>query len=93
MSDIVKTIYDTFGKSFPSWHIPASFALNSAKFLKALSFNHEKFNNIYDTLKKWLADDYYSTEKFNNTFNFQTKVTLKEGIQHEVEWYKCIKKV
>ena len=92
MIDIVKTIYDALGKSSPSWHIPASFALNSAKLLKIFSFNRGKLSNIYDTLKKWVANDYYNTEKFNKTFNFQTGVSLEEGIRREVEWLKALKR-
>ena len=92
MSDIVKTIYDALGKSSPSWHIPGSFALNSAKLLKIFSFNRGKLSNIYDTLKKWVANNYYNTEKFNKTFNFQTGVSLEEGIRREVEWLKALKR-
>jgi nucleoside-diphosphate-sugar epimerase len=40
-------------------------------------------------MQKWLADDYYNTDKFCNTFNYQTKVSLEEGIRREVVWYKA----
>jgi len=92
MSDIVKTIYDALDKSCPSWHIPASFALNSAKVLKTLTFNRGKLNTICDALKKWVSDDYYNTDKFNKTFDFQTEVSLEEGIRREVEWLKALKR-
>lgn len=87
MRDIVAAITLTLGKSVPSFHIPASFALNSAKILKILSFNLGRFSTVHGTLQKWLADDYYNTEKFYSIFNFHTEVTIEEGIKREVDWY------
>lgn len=89
MRDIVAAITLALGKPVPSWHIPASFALTSAKIIKILSFNHGRLSTIHGTLQKWLADDYYTADKFCNTVNFQTKVSLEEGIRREVEWYKA----
>lgn len=88
MREIVAAITLALGKPVPSWYIPASFALTSAKIIKLLSFNHGRLSTIHDTLQKWLADDYYTTDKFCNTFNFQTKINLEEGIKREVDWYK-----
>lgn len=88
MHDIVAEIGLALGKSIPSWHVPASPALNLAKMIKKISFNRGRLSNIHDTLEKWLADDYYSTDKFCKAFNFQTKINLKEGIKREVEWLR-----
>jgi nucleoside-diphosphate-sugar epimerase len=89
MHDIVSAITCALGKSVPSWHIPESFALNSAKIIKKLSLNRGLFSTLHNTLQKWLADDYYNTDKFFKDFNFQTKVSLEEGMQREVVWYKA----
>lgn len=89
MRDIVEAIVFASGKPVPAWHIPASSALVSARILKKMSFNYGRFCNVNDTLQRWLADDYYNMDKFCDTFNYQTKVSLKEGIQREVEWYKA----
>ncbi len=88
MKDIVETIAAALGKRMSSFIIPAFFVLNSAKIVKKLSFNHSKFSNVYDTLQKWLANDYYNTDKFCNTFNYKTTVDLEEGIRREVEWFQ-----
>lgn len=89
---LMKTIVDTiaFGlKKFPpSWYIPASLALNSAKAIKLISLNHGRLSTVYDILQKWLANDYYKSEKFYSTFDFKIKISLQEGIQEEVSWYK-----
>ena len=63
--------------------------LNSAKIIKKLSLNRGLFSTLHNTLQKWLADDYYNTDKFFKDFNFQTKVSLEEGMQREVVWYKA----
>jgi nucleoside-diphosphate-sugar epimerase len=87
MRDIVAAITLCLGKSVPSWHVPASFALNSAKIIKNISFNYSRLSSIQGTLQKWLADDYYNTDKFCKAFNYQTKLSLEEGIKREVGWY------
>jgi nucleoside-diphosphate-sugar epimerase len=88
MREIVTAISHSLGKSVPSWHIPASLALTSIKIIKLLLFNHSRIVTIHETLQKWLADNYYNTDKFLHTFNFQTKIRLEEGINQEVAWYE-----
>jgi len=88
MHDIVKKMYDALGKRIPKVHIPANFVLISEKVIRRLSCNHTKLVTLHNTIQKWLADDYYSTDNFCKTFDFQTKVDLDEGIRREVEWYK-----
>lgn len=88
MRDIVAAITLALGKSVPPWHVPASFALNSARIVKNLSFNRARISAIHGMLQKWLADDYYNVDKLCGTFNFQTKVKTAEGLRREVQWYK-----
>jgi nucleoside-diphosphate-sugar epimerase len=86
MNDIVETIASALGKSVPSWHVPASLTLRAARTLQHLPFNKVRLYSIYDTLQKWLADDYCAMDKFCKTFNLQTKVSLEEGIAREIAW-------
>jgi nucleoside-diphosphate-sugar epimerase len=88
MRDIVEIIADALGKTVPSWYIPASLALNSAKILKMLSFNRGKFSTTFSFLQKWLADDYYSVANFCKDYNFKTSINLEDGICREVDWLK-----
>lgn len=88
MRDIIEVIANELGKTVPSWHIPESLVLNSANIIKLISLNHERIVTIYNYLHKWLADDYYDTNKFEKAFNFQTKINYKEGISKEVSCYK-----
>lgn len=88
MCDVVTEISHALGKQVPAWHISSSFALASVKIIKGIFFHHAKITAIHDTVRKWLADDYYSMDKFNKTFNFEAQISLGEGIPREVEWYK-----
>jgi nucleoside-diphosphate-sugar epimerase len=88
MYDVVHAISSALGKPIPEWKLPASFALASIKIAKILSFNSANMNAISKTVQKWLADDYYNTDKFNREYNFQVEVGLEEGIRREVDWYK-----
>jgi nucleoside-diphosphate-sugar epimerase len=90
MRDIVEMIALALGRACPSLHIPAYFALNFAKVMKYVSLNRGRSSTIHTTLQKWLADDYYNSDIFCKAFNFQTRVSLEEGIKREVEWYKAV---
>ena len=87
MCDIVSAMTQALGKTVPSWHVPALFALNSATIMKILLLGRGRLSTMHGTLQKWLADDYYNTAKFCKTFDFQTQVSLEEGIKNEVGWY------
>jgi nucleoside-diphosphate-sugar epimerase len=89
MKEIVGMIGRALGREIPSWHVPASLALHSAKAVKCLSFNRGRFGAIHATVQKWLADDEYNAEKFKKAFHYRTEVGLEEGIAREVEWYKA----
>ena len=86
--DIVAEIALALGRFFTPLYVPAWFALNLAKIIRKIPCNRAWLSNIHDTLEKWLADDYYNTDKFCKAFNFQTKISLEEGIRREVEWFK-----
>jgi len=92
MHDIVAEIAHAWGRPVPSWHVPASLASNSTQLLKRIAFNRSRLSNVHDTLEKWLADDYYNTDKFWRAFNFQTKINLEEGIRREVDWLRRTQK-
>lgn len=89
MKDIVAAIAFALGKDVPSWSVPTAFALNVAKTVRYLSLNNRRLTALHATLQKWLADDHYSTDKFCNAFNYQTKVSLEEGTTREVAWYQA----
>jgi nucleoside-diphosphate-sugar epimerase len=88
MSDIVAAITRVLGRRVPSWYIPGSFALNTAKAAKTLPFISRKVGVLHNTIQKWLANDSYSGDKFCRTFDFETEISLEDGIRREVVWHQ-----
>ena len=68
--------------------IPAAFALSSASVIGKLAGSRGRFSTLHTTLQKWLADDIYDAQKFEQAFGFQAQVSLADGLREEIEWYR-----
>jgi nucleoside-diphosphate-sugar epimerase len=69
-------------------HVPAAFALTSASVLGKLTGHRGRLGTLHTTLQKWLADDIYDAQKFEQAFDFRTQINLSEGLREEVAWYR-----
>jgi len=49
---------------------------------------NRRLAGFHQTVKKWLAEDVYNTHRFEEAYGFQTKTSLKDGLEREVGWYK-----
>ena len=88
MREIVAGIAAALGQRAPGLHLPPRAALAAASWLKSISLGHAKFSGIKATIEKWLTDDVYDARKFEERFDFKAQVSLKEGIEREVAWYR-----
>ncbi len=88
MRDVVDVMSQALRTSLPSLYVPRAIALTSAAVLKKISARESSVARRSAVMSKWLADDVYDGQKFERRFNFSTQVTLKEGLQREVNWYK-----
>ena len=88
MQDVVEGLASALGRHLHRWRVPASLALRLARMAEALTQGHGRLGNLYPTLKKWLADDVCVAGKFQDKFDFQTRVPLAEGLRREVAWYR-----
>jgi nucleoside-diphosphate-sugar epimerase len=86
--DIVETIAHELKRRIPTLRIPGSIALGCAKIGKIILGKGSIVGGLYDTLNKWLADNFYSTEKFQHAYDFKPQVSLEEGLHREVVWYQ-----
>jgi nucleoside-diphosphate-sugar epimerase len=87
MRKVVETLAVALGKQYPSIHLPALPLLRFTELLdKHIGF--PQIGRIHTTLEKWLADDVYDASAFQRAFNTQAQVTLEEGLQREVNWYR-----
>jgi len=86
MQEIVDGIGDALGKHPIPFRIPASLALLLSRHLSMIP--NCRLSGLHQTVKKWLADDIYNTNRFEETYNFQTQISLKDGLKREVDWYR-----
>ena len=86
MRAIVETIAKALGKSVLSLQLPALPFVMSAEVLNALPSN--AFRRIHHALNVWLSDDVIDSSRFRDRFSFHEEVSLSEGIDRQVEWYR-----
>ncbi len=88
MREIVEGLYHALKKPAPRWRVPQGLAVAAASLLEKIAPAGSKPGAVKGTVRKWLADDVYDAKKFQQQFNFQTEVTLEEGLQREVAEYR-----
>jgi UDP-glucose 4-epimerase len=87
MAEIVETIAELLEKQLPRFKVPSTLALSVSKLGTTLVRDHEPFGTVFNTIKKWLMDDVYPGDKFLKDFQFANTISLKEGLEREVEWF------
>ena len=85
MREIVNGIADALGKHpFPVL-VLASPALLLSRHLSRIP--HRRLAGLHQAVKKWLVEDVYDTHRFEEAYRFQIKISLKDGLKREVDWY------
>ncbi|KAF0159682.1 MAG: NAD dependent epimerase/dehydratase family [Syntrophaceae bacterium] len=90
MREIVDGIADALGKHPFPVRVPAPLALLLSRHLSRIP--NRRLAGLHQTVKKWLAEDVYDTRRFEETYGFQTRTSLKDGLKREVDWYRKNKK-
>jgi hypothetical protein len=93
MRHIVETIAGALSRKIPVWRVPAAIAMNVSRVAGLLTLGHTRLGSLPGTLRKWLADDAYSAERFKTEFRSTTHVPLAEGIRREAAWYRAVSSV
>ncbi len=91
MREIVGGIAKALGKHPLPGRVPASLALFLSRNLSGIP--NRCLAGLHQTVEKWLADDVYDTRRFEETYGFQTKTSLEEGLKREVDWYRQNKEI
>jgi len=86
MREIVEAIAKGLGKRPLPGRVPGSVALTMSRILATMLGS--KFKGVYETVKKWLAEDVYDTKRFQEAFGFRPEVGIEEGLRREVAWYR-----
>ncbi len=82
MIEIIKIIYQSLSKKKNNLFIPEFLIDKPIEFVG--KFNN-KLSKLSITLKKWLADDVFSSEKIETTLGFNVQTSVKEALSREVQ--------
>jgi nucleoside-diphosphate-sugar epimerase len=88
MREIVDCIGNVLGKHPFPVRLPASLALLMGRCLSKIP--NRRLAGLNQTVKKWLAEDVYDAQRFEEAYGFQTRTSLQDGLKLEVDWYKKI---
>lgn len=88
MRAVVEGLATALGRRVPGWHIPARLVLTIARAAARASGGRGRLGSVPQTAQKWLADDVYPAQRFEQRFGFTSYVALGEGLRREVAWYR-----
>ena len=88
MREVVECLAAALGRPLPRIRIPASLALGVARGAELVTGGRGRIGQLHATVQKWLADDVYDAGTFRQTFGFEPVVSLREGLQQEVDGYR-----
>jgi nucleoside-diphosphate-sugar epimerase len=88
MREVVEGLAEALGRRIPKWRIPANFARMYARLVESTPTRTGRLGSLGTTMTKWLAEDSYSGDLFEKTYQFKTQVGLLEGLSREVSWYR-----
>ncbi len=92
MKEIVDEIASELKKTIPNFKFPSDF-LKIVFSVNSKTIKNNKVTKLSHTIKKWLAEDVYSSEKLKTVYGFESRITVKEAIKREVRWYLSGKNV
>ena len=72
----------------PPIRVPSSIASSISGIAAAVCLGKGPFAGLNRSIKKWLSNDEFSTEKFQSDFGFSGEVSLEEGLARQVSAYR-----
>ena len=72
----------------PPIRVPSFIASSISGIAAAVCLGKGPFAGLNRSIKKWLSNDEFSTEKFQSEFGFSGEVTLEEGLARQVSAYR-----
>lgn len=88
MREIAEGLASALGRELPHWRLPAGIAKTMAISFDRIAGGRKRTRKFARTVEKWLDDDVYDASRFNRQFDFAARVSLSEGLQREVAWYR-----
>jgi UDP-glucose 4-epimerase len=88
MRDIITALHQLLGRRPPRYRVPARLATSLLGAVATLPMLGQRAKSCRLTVEKWLASDAYDGTRFCRDFRFEPSVSLAEGLQREVAWYR-----
>jgi nucleoside-diphosphate-sugar epimerase len=88
MGEIVGGLSIALGRRVPSWRIPGAVARGAATAAVLLFGRGGWAGSLDSTIRKWIGDDLYGAQRFQERFRCRPRIDLSEGLRREVEWYR-----
>ena len=85
-NEIVETIAACLGKKLRKSYVPASVALSGVRVLRRLA--PRRFSRIGRAIDKFLTDNTYNFDAFQNAYSYRPQIHLADGIARHVAWYR-----
>lgn len=82
---IVEAFADGLQRPLPLWHISADLIKMVTCGLALCSAGFGPPARIHRTIRKWLADDVYLSDRFAKDFSFRPEVSLEKGLARQVQ--------
>lgn len=88
MLDIVSALAAALGRPVPNWHISPRVAMSIARTTDRLLGVLGLSAGANRLLERWLGNDAYDGSRFGAAYGFVAEVSLCEGLEREVRWYR-----
>ncbi len=87
MREVVEGLAGALEGKLSPFVISASWVRRISRLLLTMPVN--RLQALGAMAQKWMADDVYDGSTFAHAFNFQTRISLTEGLRREVAWYRA----
>jgi nucleoside-diphosphate-sugar epimerase len=80
------------GRPVPSWSIPGRLVQVPLRAAAAVAGEPGMLSQARDRVDTWLRENVYENRKVATALQFQTRVSLREGIERQVAWYRKMRR-
>lgn len=91
MNRFVERIAASLGRKIPNISVPPNL-LNAAVKLNSRTARINRIDKLGATIRKWLADEVYLTEKIEGAYDFKPKTSTLDALERQIADYRNRKK-
>jgi nucleoside-diphosphate-sugar epimerase len=88
MNEVVEGLAAALRREIRNIRLPASLAFAGGRLATLATFGHPTATGLLEALEKWLSDDVFDGQAFQNSFGYAPEVPLVEGLRRQVAAYR-----